>query len=85
MNLASGEIDNRDKIIDSNQVDALNEQFNTDLKISDRANSPENEEASSSLETRALTKWSCAACTYQNWPKSFKCIMCGKISILIIL
>lgn len=85
MNLASGEIDNRDTIIDGNLDDALNEQFNTDLKISDRANSPENEEASSSLETRALAKWSCAACTYQNWPKSFKCIMCGKISILIIL
>ncbi|KAL5234511.1 hypothetical protein ACI65C_001921 [Semiaphis heraclei] len=74
---ASGEIDNCDKIIDSNQVDALNEQFNTDLKISDRANSPDNEEASSSLDTLALSKWSCSACTYQNWPKSFKCIMCG--------
>lgn len=78
MNLASGEIDNCDKKTDSNIVDALNEQFNSDLKISDRANSPENEEASSSLEARALAKWCCAACTYQNWPKSSKCIMCGK-------
>jgi len=84
VNLASGEIDNCDKIIDSNLVDALNEQFNTGLKISDRANSPENEEASSSLETLALSKWSCAACTYQNWPKSFKCIMCGKIYITLL-
>ncbi|BES96814.1 OTU-like cysteine protease [Nesidiocoris tenuis] len=22
-------------------------------------------------------KWSCAVCTYENWPKSKKCIMCG--------
>lgn len=57
--------------------------MNTDLKISDRAISPENEEASSSLEARALAKWSCSACTYQNWPKSFKCIMCGKIFLFL--
>lgn len=78
VNLASGEIKNCDQLKISNLVDVLNEQFNSDLKINDRANSPENEEASSSLEARALAKWSCAACTYQNWPKSSKCIMCGK-------
>lgn len=77
MILASGEIENCDKILDNNSISALNEQFNTDLKVGDRPNSPENEEASSSLEAQALTKWSCTACTYQNWPKSFKCIMCG--------
>lgn len=22
-------------------------------------------------------KWSCPHCTYENWPKSVKCIMCG--------
>lgn len=59
-------------------MDALNEQLNAGLKISDRPNSPENEEASSSLEAKALAKWSCSACTYQNWPKSSKCVMCGK-------
>lgn len=48
------------------------------MKISERANSPENEEASSSLEARTLAKWSCSACTYQNWPKSSKCTMCGE-------
>lgn len=80
-NIASGEIENCDKIIDSNPIDTLQEQFNTDMKISERANSPENEEASSSLEARALAKWSCSACTYQNWPKSSKCIMCGKIFV----
>jgi len=84
LNLASGEIENYDKITDSNLVDALNEQFNSDLKINDRANSPENEEASSSLEARALAKWSCAACTYQNWPKSSKCIMCGKKDLKLL-
>lgn len=84
LSLASGEIENCDKITDSNLVDALNEQFNSDLKINDRANSPENEEASSSLEARALAKWSCAACTYQNWPKSSKCIMCGKKGLKLL-
>lgn len=82
--LASGEIDNCDNIADTNLVDALNEQFNADFKISDRANSPESEEASSSLEARALAKWSCAACTYQNWPKSYKCVMCGKIFFALV-
>lgn len=84
MYLASGEIDNYDNVTDSNLVGALNEQFNTDLKISDRSNSPENEEASSSLEARALAKWSCVACTYQNWPKSSKCVMCGKIFVYLM-
>lgn len=81
--LASGEIKSCDKIIDSNVIGALNEQLN-DLNINDRANSPENEEASSCLEARALAKWCCAACTYQNWPKSSKCIMCGKNLYLIV-
>lgn len=22
-------------------------------------------------------KWPCPHCTYENWPKSVKCIMCG--------
>lgn len=24
-----------------------------------------------------LVKWSCPTCTYENWPKSIKCAMCG--------
>lgn len=24
-------------------------------------------------------KWSCSACTYENWPKAKKCIMCGTV------
>lgn len=81
--IASGEINDCDKVSDNNVIDALNEQFINDLKINDRANSPENEEASSCLEARALAKWCCVACTYQNWPKSYKCIMCGKDLCLV--
>lgn len=84
MDLASGEIESCDKITDSNGVGPLNEQFINDLKINDRSNSPENEEASSCLEARSLAKWCCTACTYQNWPKSSKCIMCGKNLYLVI-
>ncbi|XP_045780612.1 ubiquitin thioesterase trabid isoform X2 [Maniola jurtina] len=25
----------------------------------------------------AVTKWPCATCTYENWPRSLKCAMCG--------
>ncbi|ELU04077.1 hypothetical protein CAPTEDRAFT_178164 [Capitella teleta] len=27
--------------------------------------------------TRNKAKWTCKLCTYDNWPKSFKCIICG--------
>ena len=26
--------------------------------------------------SEAIKKWSCASCTYQNWPKSQRCVMC---------
>jgi ubiquitin thioesterase ZRANB1 len=26
--------------------------------------------------TNMLKKWTCSVCTYENWPKSVKCIMC---------
>ncbi|GLH05991.1 hypothetical protein R5R35_007902 [Gryllus longicercus] len=25
------------------------------------------------------SKWMCSVCTYENWPKSMKCIMCGTV------
>lgn len=25
-------------------------------------------------------KWSCAICTYENWPKASRCVMCGAMS-----
>ncbi|XP_055380961.1 ubiquitin thioesterase trabid isoform X2 [Condylostylus longicornis] len=32
----------------------------------------------SPVETRTYTnKWACTMCTYENWPKSLKCSMCG--------
>lgn len=83
--LASGEVIDCDNVTDSSPVGALQEQFNAEMKICETANSPVNDEASSSLEARALAKWSCAACTYQNWPKSSKCIMCGRILIVLKL
>ena len=27
--------------------------------------------------SRAHVKWTCKACTYENWPKSQKCVLCG--------
>ncbi|CAH1258163.1 ZRANB1 [Branchiostoma lanceolatum] len=26
--------------------------------------------------SRTVVKWSCSACTYENWPKSSKCVLC---------
>lgn len=28
----------------------------------------------------AATKWTCSSCTYENWPKSQKCAMCGTMA-----
>ncbi|GLV35863.1 trabid [Carabus blaptoides fortunei] len=28
---------------------------------------------------RSQQKWTCATCTYENWPKTMKCAMCGTI------
>lgn len=33
--------------------------------------------AVSSVFTRSLGKWTCKACTFDNWPKSLKCVICG--------
>ena len=30
----------------------------------------------SNLENRAIKKWKCHRCTYENWPRASKCIMC---------
>lgn len=32
--------------------------------------------AASNVENRAAKKWKCAHCTYQNWPKATKCVLC---------
>lgn len=31
---------------------------------------------SSNMESRASRKWRCHRCTYENWPRATKCIMC---------
>ncbi|KAJ0170960.1 hypothetical protein K1T71_013732 [Dendrolimus kikuchii] len=37
-----------------------------------RIASPQGQASASSV-----SKWSCSTCTYENWPKSLKCAMCG--------
>jgi ubiquitin thioesterase ZRANB1 len=43
------------------------------LRITDQTESL-GEKGSSPLKSY---KWSCVVCTYENWPKARKCIMCG--------
>lgn len=47
-------------------------------------NSPVSAKAINNDKNRAVAaanvkqgKWSCKACTYENWPRSFKCVLCG--------
>ncbi|RNA00111.1 Ubiquitin thioesterase Zranb1, partial [Brachionus plicatilis] len=55
-----------------------------DAKQRQQSGSPKNSPLARSLcnspvpdqELGADKKWPCAACTYQNWPKSQRCIMC---------
>lgn len=58
----------------------------SDTNIKDprrQSNSPKNSPLTRSLcnspvpdQDQGDKKWSCSACTYQNWPKSQRCIMC---------
>ncbi|XP_030562654.1 ubiquitin thioesterase trabid [Drosophila novamexicana] len=40
----------------------------------------QNSTTSSALQQKHcyVAKWACNSCTYENWPKSLKCSMCGK-------
>ncbi len=46
-------------------------------------NSPEQAKALNNDKNKAVaaaskgSKWTCKACTYENWPKTSKCILCG--------
>ncbi|GFN75701.1 ubiquitin thioesterase zranb1-like [Plakobranchus ocellatus] len=31
----------------------------------------------SSTSSPRITKWTCLMCTYENWPRSLKCVICG--------
>ena len=42
------------------------------------ANNDRNKAIASSVISKVKpNKWTCKACTYQNWPKSNKCVLCG--------
>lgn len=53
-------------------ADFLHEQLKP-LRISDCSENT----ASATSRVSTAVKWSCKICTYENWPKSRKCIMCG--------
>lgn len=36
-----------------------------------------NNDINKTLTKYAKIKWTCKACTYENWPKTQKCVMCG--------
>ncbi|KAK0165232.1 hypothetical protein PV328_003767 [Microctonus aethiopoides] len=38
---------------------------------------PNSRQNTSTLNNLHLDKWSCLVCTYENWPKAVKCVMCG--------
>ncbi|XP_060646164.1 ubiquitin thioesterase trabid [Drosophila nasuta] len=39
----------------------------------------QNSSSSAGLQKHCfIAKWACNSCTYENWPKSLKCSMCGK-------
>ncbi|XP_034952312.1 ubiquitin thioesterase trabid isoform X2 [Chelonus insularis] len=40
---------------------------------------PPNSGQNISTITNFIDKWSCSVCTYENWPKAVKCVMCGHI------
>ncbi|KAK7110925.1 ubiquitin thioesterase Zranb1-like [Littorina saxatilis] len=42
-----------------------------------RAQATLGKSASSILPVSKACKWSCRVCTYENWPRSAKCILCG--------
>lgn len=44
-----------------------------------RTNSPPTSLTNIENSRRTTQKWTCSTCTYENWPKSIKCSMCGHI------
>lgn len=44
--------------------------------VSTNSNSNLSEQCTGTIVTVNEKKWQCSACTYQNWPKSQKCVMC---------
>ncbi|XP_014218263.1 ubiquitin thioesterase trabid isoform X2 [Copidosoma floridanum] len=46
------------------------------LRLGDPPPTPLNAQPQANMN-QLPDKWSCATCTYENWPKSVKCVMCG--------
>lgn len=44
-----------------------------------RTNSPPTSLTNIENSRRTTQKWMCTMCTYENWPKSIKCSMCGHV------
>ena len=42
-------------------------------------NNDKNRTAGAASPSLCGSKWTCRACTYENWPKSQKCILCGQV------
>ena len=41
------------------------------------SNNDKNKMATSVSSTKVVAKWGCRVCTYENWPRSMKCVLCG--------
>jgi len=40
-------------------------------------NNDKNRSSAALTMTTAISKWSCRACTYDNWPRTQRCVLCG--------
>lgn len=63
------------KLKDSNVTFSLQEQFNS-LRITDSQQQPQ-PQPQQPPQPCSQSKWTCPTCTYENWPKTAKCTMCG--------
>ncbi|XP_014089827.3 ubiquitin thioesterase trabid [Bactrocera oleae] len=48
------------------------------LANSSQQQQQQHNQSSTSLQNCYVAKWACNTCTYENWPKSLKCSMCGE-------
>lgn len=64
-----------------NSASNLHEQF-APLKLIDSPKTSQTTQVikniSTSIQSPSSDKWSCSVCTYENWPKATKCIMCNQ-------
>ena len=62
---------------------ALNRQQHSTTGIKQQSNTSSNQQQSTTSSNQQSTinsnqhKWCCIACTYENWPRSARCIMCA--------